>query len=71
MRRDTNPAHGVRPDRRPSGGLVRRVRAAADRFRRSRDGAVAVMFAFAIVPVLGMVGGAVDCNRSFSPTFLG
>lgn len=60
MRPDPKPARAARACRRASGPLARRLRALAIRFRRARDGAVAIMFALALVPVLGLVGGAVD-----------
>ena len=60
MQPDKASRFSVSHDRRQSGGLVPRVRAAADRFRSSRDGVVAVMFAFGSVLVFGTVGAAVD-----------
>lgn len=39
------------------------VRGSIARFRRSERGNVAVLFAIAIVPILGFVGGAIDYSR--------
>lgn len=41
-----------------------RVRGSATGFRRSEGGNVAVMFAIAIVPILGFVGAAIDYARA-------
>ena len=35
-------------------------------FRRSRDGNVAIIFAIAIIPIVGLAGGAIDYNRASS-----
>lgn len=60
MRPVKAPPRATRARQRLAMRLRRRLRALAGRFRRARDGAVAIMFALALVPVLGLVGGAVD-----------
>ena len=43
--------------------IFNRVRSSFARFRRAERGNVAVMFAIAVVPLLGFVGGAIDYSR--------
>lgn len=43
--------------------IFSRVRSSAKKFRRAEGGNIAVMFAFAIVPILGFIGAAVDYSR--------
>lgn len=48
-----------------SGASVRnQVRGAATRFTAAEDGNIAVIFAIALVPLLGFVGAAVDYTRA-------
>ncbi|MDH2381958.1 pilus assembly protein [Bradyrhizobium sp. CER78] len=46
--------------------ISNRVRAAARRFSGSRSGNVAVMFTFAMLPILAFVGAAIDYTRANS-----
>jgi Flp pilus assembly protein TadG len=46
--------------------ITRHVRAAARRFVGAREGNIAVIFAFALVPVLSFVGAAIDYSRANS-----
>src|SRR5947199_8328351 len=43
-----------------------RMRHMLSRFLRAREGNVATMFAFAIIPVIGLTGAAVDYSRAAS-----
>ncbi len=43
--------------------IFNRVHSSVARFRRAERGNVAVMFAIAVVPLLGFVGGAIDYSR--------
>jgi Flp pilus assembly protein TadG len=43
--------------------IFNQVRSSVARFRRAERGNVAVLFAIAIVPILGFVGGAIDYSR--------
>ncbi|MGL5168667.1 MAG: pilus assembly protein TadG-related protein [Afipia sp.] len=43
--------------------IFSRVHSSVARFRRAERGNVAVMFAIAVVPLLGFVGGAIDYSR--------
>jgi Flp pilus assembly protein TadG len=43
--------------------IFNQVRSSAARFRRAERGNVAVLFAIAVVPILGFVGGAIDYSR--------
>lgn len=43
--------------------ILSQVRSSVSRFRRAERGNVAVMFAIAVVPLLGFVGGAIDYSR--------
>lgn len=43
--------------------IFNQVRSSVTRFRRAERGNVAVMFAIAVVPLLGFVGGAIDYSR--------
>jgi Flp pilus assembly protein TadG len=43
--------------------IFNQVRSSLTRFRRAERGNVAVLFAIAIVPILGFVGGAIDYSR--------
>ncbi len=43
--------------------IFSQVRSSVARFRRAERGNVAVLFAIAIVPILGFVGGAIDYSR--------
>ena len=46
--------------------VLRRLQLAFKNFRAARDGNVALTFALAVVPVIGMVGAAVDYSRANS-----
>ena len=44
--------------------IISRIRATARRFIRARDGNIAVIFAIAAVPVISLVGAAIDYTRA-------
>lgn len=44
--------------------IVNRIKAAAGRFPHAADGNIAVIFAIALLPVIGFVGAAVDYTRA-------
>jgi Flp pilus assembly protein TadG len=48
----------------PIASIVHHVRQAANRFVGARDGNVAVIFGIAILPLLGLVGAALDYSRA-------
>lgn len=55
---------GRRARERSHGHAVRLLRSLPGRFSRSRSGNVALIFALAAVPLLGMIGSAVDYTRA-------
>lgn len=46
-----------------STSIISRIRQAAREFRRADQGNIAVMFSIAILPILGLVGAAIDYSR--------
>src|SRR5450755_752593 len=48
----------------PSSSRGHQIRSTACRFGAAREGNVAVIFAFAIIPVLAFIGAAVDYSRA-------
>ena len=48
----------------PAASIFRRLRAAAARFSGANQGNVAVIFAIAVLPVLGFAGAAIDYSRA-------
>lgn len=54
----------IRADREESMGLRRPNASLRAAFRRSEDGNVAILFALTLVPVIGLVGAAIDYSRA-------
>jgi Flp pilus assembly protein TadG len=48
----------------PRASVPRRISQAASRFAKANEGNIAVIFAIAILPVLGFVGAAIDYSRA-------
>ena len=48
----------------PRASITRHLRSAASRFAGANDGNLAVIFAFALVPILTFVGAAIDYSRA-------